>query len=310
MNKKMNRKIALLAFIMSLIITNVKSQTLNPSYVLDTPGAADTFLGGYTFSYIAAGTPWNGALISFGGAGNNYDCQISSDYQKNRISFRTRNGDYSNSWNPWNELATTLGDNSFSGNQNIAGSLGISTSVLTSPLTVGEFHGVKLSVGGTTWASNKILYTSWISGIGDFTEINVVGKYANNASIRLIENGNVGIGANNPDSKLTVAGNIHAQEVKVTVNAGVVPDYVFANDYKLKPLNEVEHYIKQNSHLPEIPSAQEIEKNGLMLAEMNMNLLKKIEEMTLYMITQSKELDNQKTELEVIKSKLLELEKK
>ncbi|WP_394773474.1 hypothetical protein [Flavobacterium sp.] len=55
------------------------------------------------------------------------------------------------------------------------------------------------------------------------------------------------------------------QELKVTVNAGV-PDYVFANDYKLKSLQEVEEYIKQNSHLPEIPSAKEIEKNGLMLA--------------------------------------------
>ncbi|OXB06435.1 tail fiber protein [Flavobacterium pectinovorum] len=184
-----------------------------------------------------------------------------------------------------------MGDNNFSGNQNIAGSVGISTSVLTSPLTVGEFHGVKLSVGGTTWASNKILYTSWISGIGDFTEINVVGKYANNASIRLIENGNVGIGADNPDSKLTVAGNIHAREVKVTVNAGSVPDYVFANDYKLKSLQEVEDYIKQNSHLPEIPSATEIEKNGLMLAEMNLTLLKKIEELTLYMIEMKKEIE-------------------
>ncbi|MEP6804590.1 MAG: hypothetical protein ABI892_08705, partial [Flavobacterium sp.] len=55
-------------------------------------------------------------------------------------------------------------------------------------------------------------------------------------------------------------------------------------------LEEVEKFIKINSHLPEIPSAQEIEKNGLMLAEMNLNLLKKIEEMTLYMIEQNKQI--------------------
>jgi hypothetical protein len=108
-------------------------------------------------------------------------------------------------------------------------------------------------------------------------------------AIKATQNGNVGIGTMYPDSKLTVAGNIHAKEVKVTTNAGAVPDYVFANDYKLKTLQEVEAYIKQNSHLPEIPSAQEIEKNGLMLAEMNMNLLKKIEELTLYVIEIKKE---------------------
>jgi hypothetical protein len=78
----------------------------------------------------------------------------------------------------------------------------------------------------------------------------------------------------------------------------LVPDYIFAKDYKLKTLQEVEEYIERNNHLPEIPSAQEIEKNGLMLAEMNMGLLKKVEELTLYMIQQEKKNKTQTKEIE------------
>jgi hypothetical protein len=83
----------------------------------------------------------------------------------------------------------------------------------------------------------------------------------------LIIGNRVGIGTMTPDEKLTVKGKIHTQEVRVYMSGPLVPDYVFANDYQLKSLAEVEEYIKENSHLPEIPSAQEIEKNGLMLAE-------------------------------------------
>ncbi|WP_246236375.1 tail fiber protein [Flavobacterium ajazii] len=121
--------------------------------------------------------------------------------------------------------------------------------------------------------------------------------------------GNIGIGTTIPDSKLTVAGNIHSQEVKVTMQAGTVPDYVFTKEYQLKSLDEVEAYIKQNSHLPEIPSAKEIEKNGLMLAEMNMSLLKKIEELTLYSIEQNKKIEAQSKEIETLKDLVLRLAK-
>jgi hypothetical protein len=119
--------------------------------------------------------------------------------------------------------------------------------------------------------------------------------------MRIGTNGNIGVGTASPDEKLTVKGKIHTQEVKVDLLGPLVPDYVFANDYKLKSLQEVEEYIKQNSHLPEIPSAQEIEKNGLMLAEMNMSLLKKIEELTLYMIEIKKENEEMKKDIITLK---------
>ncbi|WP_276381623.1 tail fiber protein [Flavobacterium sp. H4147] len=120
----------------------------------------------------------------------------------------------------------------------------------------------------------------------------------------LFYDGNVGLGTKNPDMRLTVNGSIHSKEVKVDVNIPV-PDYVFKNDYNLKSLQEVENYIKENSHLPEIPSAKEFEKNGINVSEMNMNLLKKIEELTLYAIEQQKKSDML---MEVVKQQSKRLE--
>jgi hypothetical protein len=187
------------------------------------------------------------------------------------------------------------------------GYVGVGTSQLTSQLIVGEYHGVKLSVGGTSWANKNIIQTNWISGIGDFTEINVVGKNANNASIRLIENGNVGIGTTTPSSKLTVAGDINAREVRVTVNAGA--DFVFENEYNLPSLTILETYIKDNKHLPEIESAKEMEERGINLSEMNIKLLQKIEELTLYTIEQHKENNIQSKKIEELSLYLIQQNK-
>ena len=104
----------------------------------------------------------------------------------------------------------------------------------------------------------------------------------------LINNqGNVGIGTTTPSNRLEVNGTIRSKEVKV--EASPWPDYVFEEDYNLRSLEETEAYIKENKHLPEIPSAKEMKANGLELGEMNMLLLKKIEELTLYVIELKKE---------------------
>jgi len=115
------------------------------------------------------------------------------------------------------------------------------------------------------------------------------------------KNGNIGIGTTQPDELLTVKGKIHTQEVIVDLKGAVAPDYVFENYYKgesklnptyrLLTLSEIETYIKENHHLPKVPSAKEIEENGLSLKEMNLLLLEKIEELTLFTIQQQKEID-------------------
>ena len=106
------------------------------------------------------------------------------------------------------------------------------------------------------------------------------------------DNGNVGIGTANPTYKLSVNGNIRSKEVVVETGWA---DYVFDKKYKLKSLEQVEDFIDQNKHLSGLPSAQEIEKNGLQLGDTQKKMMEKIEELTLYVIELNKhikELEN------------------
>jgi len=107
------------------------------------------------------------------------------------------------------------------------------------------------------------------------------------------QNGRVGIGTTNPQATLAVEGNILAKEVKVKTNIAV-PDYVFEPDYELPTLTDVETFVKKYKHLPEVPSAGDIARQGLDVAEMNLLLLKKVEELTLYILEQQREINQLK----------------
>jgi hypothetical protein len=340
--KTQNTIITLALFLLATF--SLQAQTLNPTVSIATAGSANTFKGGYTFAYATSGTPWNGALMSFGGFANQYDCQLSTNYSGSNISFRTKNGD-NGIWNAWNEIATSnnlyssvssitggnlslqnpskatinaasewklynmtgvygnslqfwaYGNNGFAGGARMtltdSGNVGIGTQTPTAKLDVKGSIATESIAVKTFKVTNDGVYNSTLNS-GDVAKINMgfdgakgfvsFGAHTGNGFKDDIlylrgNDGNVGIGTTDPDAKLTVNGQIHTKEVRIDI------------------------LIKANSHLPEIPSAKEMTQNGMLVSEMNLSLLKKIEELTLYAIEQQKK-------LEAMSERLSRLEKK
>lgn len=115
-----------------------------------------------------------------------------------------------------------------------------------------------------------------------------------------ISGGTVGINTSNPDYDLTVNGKIKCEEVRVVVD--VPADYVFELEYNLMPLSEVGKYVKENKHLPNVPSAEELKQNGWNVGEMNNKLLEKIEELTLYLVQLKDQNEELKARVEALES--------
>ncbi|SFW21515.1 hypothetical protein SAMN02927921_00612 [Sinomicrobium oceani] len=135
---------------------------------------------------------------------------------------------------------------------------------------------------------------------GDIVKFRKIGEDGADDLMVLRNNGYVGIGTLQPDARLTVNGNIHTREVKVDLNGAVAPDYVFAEDYYLLSLEEVQGHIREKGHLPGVPSAKQMEKEGIKLKEMNLKLLEKVEELTLYVLElkeENRKQDNTMAEL-------------
>ncbi len=218
-------------------------------------------------------------------------------------------------------------NSSYSGNiilNDIGGHVGIGTSSPSNGLlhiyrnaTIGNISsvntanaGVRIQDNGSSlYIDGNTMYTNGNMVIGTIADKSFSIGTNNVERFRITKTGNVGIGTVNPDSKLTVKGLIHSREVKVTATAGGA-DFVFENDYDLRTIEEVESFIKKNKHLPEIASAKEMEKNGIHLAEMNIKLLQKIEELTLYTITQEKKLKKQENDVADLKALVEKLIKK
>jgi len=133
------------------------------------------------------------------------------------------------------------------------------------------------------------------------------GLWTQSGSTLFYNDGNVGIGTGNTDAKLTVKGNIHAEEVKVDLLVPA-PDYVFKENYNLLSIEEIKNYIDTYGHLPNISSAKVLEANGVQLGSMSMKLLEKIEELTLYTIGQEDNLKQKEEQLKALEIRIKKIE--
>jgi hypothetical protein len=210
------------------------------------------------------------------------------------------------------------------------GNVGIGITAPTSPLHVKSDVNKTLSldfvapaiINTYTWQS---LQTSSVE------QWRVVGRSEDNANLEfwnktadpilsLMQSGNVGIGTTDTfghklavDGKATFKNEVLASEFKVyTFGANTIgitatpwPDYVFESDYDLLSLEEVEDHISQKGHLPNVPSAKEVEAEGsFSLGEMNKKLLEKVEELTLYLIEQNKEIKQLKQQMKSLQEQV------
>lgn len=126
-------------------------------------------------------------------------------------------------------------------------------------------------------------------------------------STSIYYNGSVGIGgiaSSNSAVKLAVYGTLLSKKIKVSQNAADWPDYVFEPGYTLQPVTDLEAYVATNKHLPGIPSAAEIKKEGMDVADMQARMLKKMEELTLYVIQQEKKIQEQDKLIRELQRKL------
>ena len=171
--------------------------------------------------------------------------------------------------------------------------------VMGSPAGQPMHNSVDLKPGGTNSISEPLysclrMYTA----TAENTQVQRI-ELRSEGNCWFKNTGNIGIGTNLPTHKLDVRGTIRANEILVNIPSGA--DFVFEDNYKLMPLSQLSSYVRENKHLPEIAPAKSMEEEGLTMGEMQIKLLQKIEELTLYVIQQQNTIEALQQEINELK---------
>jgi hypothetical protein len=274
----------LISFILILITYNLSAQDLNAI-----SGSGFNIATGFSPQNSPVNTAINGIQSQYD---VNYKWQLINTYPTNNYFLRNFTG---SSWSKWYSIW-------HSGNFD---PLNLNCTTISVLNKYNDAKGLKMyyqdSWGTPEFATNFRFIDIASTEEGNIFQLNAYGigigfnppSYA--SPDRLYIKGRVGILTATPQYELDVIGTIRAREIKVDLKGA---DFVFEKDYKLMSLNDLEKFVKEQKHLPEVAPAKEMEINGTDLGVLTSKLLQKIEELTLYTIEQNKELKIQNNKIE------------